>query len=115
MTWNEILPKLRSAYTIDPFDEETQIRRGPDKRYIPVAKGYVAGGCVALIFLDRNDEFSYWDWSTSRRLDAEAGPAHLKEAPLIWKEYRWMLDAWNLHAPPFSVAEWYRENGYPLD
>ena len=115
MTLKEILPKLCASYTIDPFDEETQIRRGSDNRYIPVAKGYTSGGCIALIFLDKNDDFAYWDWSATRHFDDTGGPVLIKEPPLIWKEYRWTLDAWNLQAPPFNVAEWYKENGHSLD
>ena len=108
MTFNEAMAKLylqAAGSTLSPFCSINCYRQ----EEVPCCKA-LYGTDTYIMFVDKTGNIVVWKWGFDDPVIIE-----IKDLPKgVLADDRWHMDSWYTDDSPYNVADWYRENGWPI-
>lgn len=108
MTFHEAINDLKLKtvlYGFSPFCTEVEY----PANQVPCCK-VCMDGAIYILMTDKSGVICCWKWSLGdpRRITLEEVPEKARSSD------SWFRDTWLIDDSPYNVADWYKENGWPV-
>lgn len=108
MTFNEAINDLKRKTVLQwlsPFGPITRFRAGE----VPCHRVSVYQ-VTYILFVDKDGNICCWRWDCG-----DPVMISMDELPAVAKELDlWFYTTWHMNDSPYNVADWYKEQGWPV-